>query len=79
MVVKSCGICKHEIELIENQKGLVFEDSLFVCEDCASNTPEHELEEWSSKMLRHEGSGMPIALWLIHEQNKDKPLFTKKK
>ena len=79
MVVKSCGICSSPIDLHENQKGLVFDDKLFVCEHCASSKSEHELIEWSSKMLRCEGSGMPIGLWLIHEQNSDKPLFSTKK
>jgi len=35
--------------------------------------------EWSRSTMQDPGCGMPIALWLIHEQNKDKPLFSKRK
>jgi hypothetical protein len=72
-------MCKTQIDLRENQGGLVFDDQLFVCETCTSHNSEEDLMEWSTKMLQHSGSGMPIALWLIHENNRDKPLFTKRR
>jgi hypothetical protein len=29
--------------------------------------------------MQNPGCGMPIAIWLIHEQNKNKPIFSRKK
>jgi len=79
MVIRSCGMCKNQIDLNENMKGLVFDDQLFVCEHCSTTNSEGELNEWSSKMLRHEGCGMPIGLWLVQEHNRGRPLFSKKR
>ena len=79
MVLRTCGVCKTEIDLNDHQSGLVFEDKIFVCMDCCHSTHEHDLNQWSHSMMREPGAGMPIALWLIHEQNKDKRMFTKQK
>ena len=79
MVIRICGICKSEIDLNEHQSGLVFEDNIFVCKDCCEHQTEQEIVEWSQSIMRTPDVGMPIGLWLIHEQNKDKPLLSKSK
>ena len=79
MTTKWCGICKNEIDVNEEQGGLVFDDQWFVCEHCVGHTPEEKIRDWSSKMAGSPGCGMPIALWLIQENNKDKPMFSKKR
>lgn len=70
-----CSKCHQHFFVIEHQSGLVFGDSLFLCQECCENTPEAELELWKSTKMQCDSVGMPIGLWLIHEQNKDKPLF----
>ena len=72
-------MCKNVISLHNHQLGLVFEDNIFVCEDCCNRHSEEEIREWSATVMQSPLTGMPIALWLIHEENKDKPLFTRKK
>jgi len=79
MSEKTCGICQNKFYLHEHQSGLVFNDKIFVCEECSKNTSENDIMEWSRSTMQDPGCGMPIALWLIHEQNKDKPLFSKRK
>ena len=79
MVLRTCGVCKTEIDLNDHQSGLVFEDKIFVCKECCHSTSEHDLKEWSQSIMRESGTGMPIALWLVHEQNKDKPMLSKTK
>jgi len=79
MVLRVCGVCKTEIDLNEHQSGLVFDDNIFVCSDCCNNSTEDELAIWSQSIMRKPGTGMPISLWLIHEQNKGKPMLSKTK
>ncbi len=79
MVLRTCNVCKTGIDLNDHQSGLVFEDKIFVCESCCHSTSEHDMKEWSQSIMKESGEGMPIALWLIHEQNKDKRMFTKQK
>jgi hypothetical protein len=76
---KTCEMCKHKFHLQEHQSGLVFDDKFFICEDCRTNTPEPEIMEWSQSTMRSSASAMPISLWLIQEQNKDKPPFSRRK
>jgi len=59
--------------------GLVFNDKFFICEDCRTNTSDQEMMEWSQSIMRGPGVGMPISLWLINEQNKDKQPFIRHK
>jgi hypothetical protein len=35
--------------------------------------------EWTQNVMRRPEVGMPISLWLIHEQNKDKQPFLRQK
>lgn len=72
---KTCELCHTKFFLQENQHGLVFNDKFFICEDCNKHTTEGELTAWSQSIMRKPQSGMPISLWLIHEQNKDKDLY----
>jgi hypothetical protein len=34
---------------------------------------------WSQSTMRQSTAAMPISLWLIQEQNKNKPPFSKRK
>ena len=77
MVIRVCGVCKTEIDLNDHQSGLVFEDNIFVCEKCCDSKSEHDMTEWSQSIMKTPGTGMPIGLWLIHEQNKDKPMLSR--
>jgi len=61
------------MSLNENLSGLVFNDEHFLCEDCCS---EEDLSNWTKTVMQDSQNGMPIALWLIHEQNKDKTMMT---
>ncbi|MFO7677225.1 MAG: hypothetical protein R6V50_02410 [Thermoplasmatota archaeon] len=79
MVMRTCGVCKTEIDLNEHQAGLVFEDKIFLCSLCCEHSSDEEISEWSKSIMKEPGKGMPIALWLIHEQNKDKPLLSRVK
>jgi hypothetical protein len=74
-----CEMCKQKFHLQEHQSGLVFDDKFFICEDCRTNTPEPEMQGWSQSTMRSPASAMPISLWLIQEQNKNKPPFSRRK
>lgn len=75
---KMCEMCKQKFHLQEHQSGLVFDDKFFICEECRTNTPEQEIMEWSQSTMRS-SAAMPISLWLIQEQNKNKPPFSHRK
>jgi hypothetical protein len=79
MPEKTCSMCNKLFFLHEHKSGLVFEDRFFVCEECCDNHTEEEIIEWTRSTMQSPRNGMPVALWMIHEQNRDKPLFTKKK
>ena len=76
---KVCEMCKQKFHLQDHQCGLVFDDKFFICEDCRTNTPEQDIMDWSQSTMHQSTSAMPISLWLIQEQNKNKPLFSKRK
>jgi hypothetical protein len=79
MPEKTCSICKREISLINNPSGLVFNDEHFVCEDCCTKHSEEKIISWTKNIMQSPDNGMPIGLWLIHEQNKDKFMMITKK
>lgn len=79
MSEKICSKCHKTFSIIKHQSGLVFDEHMFVCEDCCEHTDEAEFEQWKASKMQNPDIGMPIGLWLIHEHNKDKPLFTTKK
>ncbi|MBN2600196.1 MAG: hypothetical protein JXA75_06615 [Candidatus Thermoplasmatota archaeon] len=72
-------MCKQKFHLQEHQSGLVFDDKFFVCENCRTNTSEQDIKEWSQSTMRGSAAAMPISLWLIQEQNKDKLPFSRRK
>jgi hypothetical protein len=76
---KMCEMCKQKFHLQEHQSGLVFDDKFFICEDCRTNMPEQEIMGWSQSTMRSPTSAMPISLWLIQEQNKNKLPFSRRK
>jgi hypothetical protein len=76
---KMCEMCKQKFPLQEHQSGLVFDDKFFLCENCRTNTPEKEIIEWSQSIMRSTAAAMPISLWLIQQQNKDKLPFLRRK
>jgi len=79
MEEKICNKCHTAFSPVENSQGIVIDNNIFVCEDCHQHTAEENLfEEFSSskQILNNE---MPIALWLIKEQNKGKTFMSRKK
>ncbi len=76
---KTCSMCSRKISLHENPRGLVFQDEVFVCEDCCNTHSHEEIKMWSKTIMQNPVEGMPIALWLVHEENKDKTMMTVKK
>jgi hypothetical protein len=75
---KTCEMCKQKFHLQDHQLGLVFDDKFFICEDCRTNTPEEDIIEWSQTTMRTSVAAMPISLWLIQEQNKNKQPFSRR-
>jgi hypothetical protein len=57
----------------------VFNDKHFICAECRKNTSNEDLTDWSKTIMQSPTAGMPIALWIIHEQNKDKIMMSRKK
>jgi hypothetical protein len=64
--------------LSENPSGLVFGDKHFICEDCCESHPKEEFKNIANTVMHMSQKGQPIALWMIHEQNKDKIMMTSK-
>ena len=79
MAEKTCSICSRHITLDKNLSGLVFNDKHFICAECRKNTSNEDLTDWSKTIMQSPTAGMPIALWIIHEQNKDKIMMSRKK
>ena len=69
---KKCELCNREMSLKTNLSGLVYNDKHFLCEKCHDNHSDEELYNWIKTKMKDPKKGMPISLWLIHEQNKDK-------
>jgi len=79
MPEKICDICSKKINLNDHPLGLVFEDQIFICQDCSTKHSQKELSKLSKTIMQCPNNGMPIALWIIHEQNRDKTMMTVKK
>jgi hypothetical protein len=69
---KKCDLCNQDIILKTNLSGFVFDDKHFLCEHCHDNHSTEELDNWVKTKMKDPKKGMPISLWIIHEQNKDK-------
>jgi hypothetical protein len=76
---KTCEICSRKISLNEHPSGLVFRDEFFVCKDCTDRHTHEEIRKFTKTIMQSPENGMPIGLWLIHEQNKDKTMMTFKR
>ncbi len=76
---RTCLLCSKMFSLDENPSGLVYDDKHFICENCREEHSQQDLENISKTIMKEPGCGMPIALWLIHEQNKDKTMMTIKR
>ena len=74
---KTCKVCDKNFSLHENKLGVVFDDEFFVCEKCIELNGDFEniIPEDSCTFSKK----MPIALWLIQEQNKDKHFMSVKR
>jgi len=75
---KTCMICDRKMLLDEHPLGLVFKDEHFVCEPCNEKHSKENISKFTKSVMQSPHNGMPIALWLIHEQNKDKTMMTVK-
>ena len=75
----TCSICNNKIDLKKNPSGLVFNNKHFVCQDCCVHHSEEEINDLCKSVMHSSQNGMPIALWIIHEQNKDKIMMSGKK
>jgi hypothetical protein len=74
-----CGLCNRQISLNDNLSGLVFDDEYFLCEDCCNKNTQNDIKDWTESTMQKHSEGMPVALWIIHEQNKGKTLMSSKK
>jgi len=79
MTEKTCSVCNRNFSLNDNLAGLVFNNKHFVCEDCCTNKSDDDVISSAKTTMQSSQNGMPIVLWLIHEQNKNKPLMSSKK
>ena len=70
-----CELCSKRISLKDHPLGLVFENSIFVCEDCSTKHSKEEITKLSKTIMLTSHNGMPIALWLIQQQNKNKTMM----
>jgi len=78
-IEKTCSLCSRKITPNENPLGLVFKDEYFICEDCCATRSEEDLMNWTKTIMQNPDKGMPIALWLIQEQNKNKTIMSGKR
>mgnify|MGYP002400864767 CR=1 FL=1 len=76
---KTCVMCNRKITLNENLSGVVFKDEHFLCEDCSNRKSEEDIFRLTKTIMQDPDQGMPIALWLIHEQNKEKDMMARRK
>ncbi|HMA82791.1 MAG TPA: hypothetical protein VKP59_01025 [Candidatus Thermoplasmatota archaeon] len=79
MITKKCEICERDFDLKNNRRGLVLDDHHFICESCNSELTDDDREHIPVSVMHSEIKEMPIALWLIQEQNRDKPFMSVKK
>lgn len=79
MPKRTCEICSKKITLSDHPLGLVFQDEIFICQECTKKHTDNEIKCFTKTTMQDPIKGMPIGLWLIHEQNKDKTMMTSKK
>jgi hypothetical protein len=74
---KTCKVCNKHFLPEEHRLGIVVGDHHFVCEPCAKKMENDPVSVHS--IMIDVTKEMPIALWLINEENKDKPFMSVKK
>ncbi len=75
---KLCEVCNQQFHLDENRSGIVVDEDHFVCETCTKKLHHEEIPPPCS-MMSDEKKMMPIALWMIKEENKDKQFMSVKR
>ncbi|MEF8848110.1 MAG: hypothetical protein V5A68_03150 [Candidatus Thermoplasmatota archaeon] len=78
MSERNCHICGKKFHLKENPSGLVFDDEIFVCETCSSKHDNRDIVDSFDDDMSSTLTGMPISIWLIHHQNRDKDFMSLK-
>jgi hypothetical protein len=75
---KICNRCNTHFLPHDHELGLVVNDSIFICEDC-----HHKMIETNSMdsliSTKVDQKEMPIALWLIEQENKGKHFMSMRK
>jgi hypothetical protein len=79
MEEKICHKCHTAFLPMENTQGLVIDDNIFICENCHQNESVEAVVDELSSSKQVLGNGMPIALWLIKQQNKGKTFMSRKR
>ena len=79
MEEKICNKCHTAFSPVENSQGIVIGNNIFICEDCHDHNTDEDLSEEFSSSKQILNNEMPIALWLIKEQNKGKSYMSRKK
>ena len=74
---KTCEVCNNHFLPKEHRLGIVVGDHHFVCEPCTKKIEEDTLI--SHSIMTDVTKEMPIALWLINEENRDKHFMSVKK
>jgi len=65
--------------LHEHRSGIVVDNKFFICEHCHETVDEEDTPVTLSNIKTASHKEMPIALWLIQEQNKGKSFMSIKK
>jgi hypothetical protein len=79
LITKKCEICEKDFNLLHNRLGLVIDEHHFICESCNKELTDDDREHLPVSVMQSDIKEMPIALWLIQEQNKDKPFMSCKR
>ena len=74
---KICKVCDKHFSLDDNKLGIVLDDEFFICEKCYEI--HDDFEQIVPSISHSLPKKMPIALWLIQEQNKDKHFMSIKR
>jgi len=77
MSEKTCEICNKHFHPEEHRLGMVVDDRHFVCESCTKKIEDDPVSAHS--IMVNVGKEMPIAIWLINQENKDKHFMSMKR
>ena len=76
---KICNKCNTHFSPNDHELGLVVNDSIFICEDCHHKMIESDEVINIVSSTKLDQKEMPIALWLIEQQNKGKNFMSLKR